>query len=209
MANAPTSAKDLFVLGRIALRPTYGHEIMRTLAASRSDLWAEMSEKHVYYVLRKLERDGLIEVTSARDGGRPARHVYSITPSGAAEFERLMRSERLTTSTPYSDFDVLFGMLVYTDRLSPAEKDDILAARVAHLRSVVADAEDAASSATGHDALQRTHVLSSRVFSKVGAVATAELEWLTDIQAELAEHGWPSAQTPNNSSHEETNRSDS
>ena len=76
------SAKELFVLGRLSSRPTHGHEIMRTLGASRSDLWVELSDKHVYYILNKLEREGLVAVYVQREGARPARKVFSITPAG-------------------------------------------------------------------------------------------------------------------------------
>lgn len=186
MTGSADSAKELFVLGRLSMRPTHGHEIMRTLAGSRSDLWAEMSEKHVYYVLRKLEREGLVSVEESRDGARPARRVYALTDAGFAEFERLMRSDALVASIPYSEFDVVFGMLAYTDRLTPAEKDAVLAARASHLRSLIDDATAAAAKAveTG------TAGLPTRVFAKVVRVAEAELAWLDEVVADVARHGW-------------------
>ena len=74
------SAKELFILGRISLRPTHGHEIMRTLRESRADLWVELSEKHVYYILKKLEREGLVAATrSATADCPPARSTRSPT----------------------------------------------------------------------------------------------------------------------------------
>lgn len=189
MTASNVSAKDLFVLGRLSMRPTHGHEIMRTLAESRSDLWAELSEKHVYYVLRKLERDGLVTVAEQRDGSRPARRVYSLTEAGLAEFERLMRSDALITSLPYSEFDVVFGMLAYTDRLTPAEKDAVLEARAEHLRSLIADARTAMQRAEESG----TAGLPTRVFAKVVRVAAAELTWLDEVMADIAEIGWDSA----------------
>ena len=77
------SAKALFILGRISIRPTHGHEIMRTLHASRADLWVDLSKKHVYYILRKLEREGLVSVAEQRAGNLPARKVFTITATGA------------------------------------------------------------------------------------------------------------------------------
>lgn len=191
MTASNVSAKDLFVLGRLSMRPTHGHEIMRTLAESRSDLWAELSEKHVYYVLRKLERDGLVTVAEQRDGSRPARRVYSLTEAGLAEFERLMRSDALVASLPYSEFDVVFGMLAYTDRLTPAEKDAVLEARAEHLRSLIADARTAMQ----HAEESGTAGLPTRVFAKVVRVAAAELTWLDEVMADIAEIGWDSVRT--------------
>jgi len=175
------SAKDLFVLGRLSVRPTHGHEIMRTLAESRSDLWVELSEKHVYYILKKLERNGLVRVEERAEGGRPARRVFSLTPEGVREFDRLIGADGLIESLPYSDFDVVFGMLSYTDRLTPADKTAVLERRAAHLRGVVADATAASDMAVEAHA----PALPSRVFAKVIRVAEAELGWLHEVLADL------------------------
>ena len=186
--NAPrASAKELFVLGRLSIRPTHGHEIMRTLAESRSDLWVELSEKHVYYILNKLERDGLVRVEERSEGGRPTRRVFSLTSAGLHEFDRLIRADGLVESISFSDFDVVFGMLSYTDRLKPSEKTAVLARRAAHLREVIADATAANDRAVAGGA----PVLPSRVFEKVIRVANAELSWLQEVLTDIERDGWP------------------
>jgi DNA-binding PadR family transcriptional regulator len=188
--NAPkASAKELFVLGRLSVRPTHGHEIMRTLAESRSDLWVGLSEKHVYYILKKLERDGFVRVEERSEGGRPTRRVFSLTSAGLREFDRLIRADDLTESISYSDFDVVFGMLSYTDRLTPSEKTAVLVRRTEHLRGVIADA----TAATDRAAATSAPVLPSRVFEKVIRVAGAELGWLQEVLTEIERDGWPAA----------------
>lgn len=189
MSAPEASAKQLFVLGTLAIRPAHGHEIMRLLGASRADLWTELSEKHVYYILNRLERDGFVSAAEQREGARPARRVFAITPAGLREFERLMRADSLVASVPYSDFDVVFGMLAYTDRLTAAEKTAVLEKRAAHLRAVIADATDGALRA----AEQGAPVLPTRVFDKVRRVAEAELDWLGEVLAETARNGWAPA----------------
>jgi len=185
------SAKELFVLGRLLSRPTHGHEIMRTLAASRSDLWVELSEKHVYYVLNKLEREGLVAVEVQRDGARPARKVFSITPAGRTEFARLMTAEPLVESMAYSEFDVVFGMLAYTDALTPAEKTAILERRAEHLRGLIA--ETVAARAAAQDA--GAPGLPARIFDKLERVTRAELDWLGEVLEEVARDGWAAARS--------------
>jgi DNA-binding PadR family transcriptional regulator len=185
------SAKELFVLGRLSLRPTYGHEIMRTLGESRADLWAELSEKHVYYILRKLEREGLVSVEVSGEGSRSSRRVFSATTDGLVEFERLLRADGLIESMPYSDFDVVFGMLVYTDRLTPAEKTGILMRRAAHLRNVIAEA----GAATERSLDAGAPSLPTRVFEKVIRVAAAELGWLEEVLDDVLRDGWPEGRT--------------
>jgi DNA-binding PadR family transcriptional regulator len=189
MTAGSVSAKELFVLGRLSMRPTHGHEIMHTLAESRADLWVELSEKHVYYILKKLERDGLVSVEVQRDGARPARKVYSVTPEGLRAFERLMGADGFIESVPYSEFDVVFGMLAYTDRLGPAEKIDVLERRAAHLRALMAEASEASERAGASGVLD----LPARVFDKIVRVADAELRWLDEVLAVVKRDGWTSA----------------
>lgn len=191
MNGSSASAKELFVLGRVSMRPTYGHEIMRTLGESRADLWAELSEKHVYYILKKLEREGLVSGEVHGTEARPARRVFSATPKGLQEFERLIRAAGLIESIPYSDFDVVFGMLAYTDRLKPAEKSDLLVRRAQHLRSVIEEAQ----AASKRSAEVSAPPLPTRVFDKVIRVAEAELGWLEEVLLDVSRNGWPEGRT--------------
>jgi DNA-binding PadR family transcriptional regulator len=183
------SSKELFILGRVSMRPTHGHEIMRTLYASRADLWVGLSKKHVYYVLRKLERDGLIAGSEARSGNLPARKVYAITNSGRAALARMLCADSLTRSMPFSEFDVVFGMLAYTDVLSDAEKDAVLDARRSYLAETVADARRVGAEAAARPesgGVQRV------VLEKVARVAETELAWLTEVRDEIDRTGWAS-----------------
>ena len=180
------SAKELFVLGRLSSRPTHGHEIMRTLSASRSDLWVELSDKHVYYILNKLEREGLVAVDVQREGARPARKVFSITEAGRCEFARLMTAEPLVESMAYSEFDVVFGMLTYTDALTPCEKTAVLQRRAEYLRGLIAETVGARAAAQAAGAAG----LPARIFDKLERVTQAELDWLGEVLADVARDGW-------------------
>ncbi len=181
------SAKELFILGRVSMRPTHGHEIMRTLYASRSDLWVDLSKKHVYYVLRKLERDGLVSVTEERVGNLPARKIYAITDSGRAALARMMSADTLVRSMPFSEFDVVFGMLAYTDVLSDAQRDAVLEARVTYLSALSADASRVVAEASARPeagGVQRV------ILDKVARIAQAELDWLAEVRGQIAREGW-------------------
>ena len=180
------SAKELFVLGRVSSRPTHGHEIMRTLAESQASLWVELSEKHVYYILRKLERDGLVTAEEQRESGRPARKVFSATSAGREAFARMMAAESLIESMPFSEFDVVAGMLGYTDALTDAEKTAILARRREFLRGLVARAKAASADTLAAE----QGGLPGLVLDKVARVALAEIGWLDDVLAEIERRGW-------------------
>jgi DNA-binding PadR family transcriptional regulator len=188
------SARELFILGRICARPTHGHEIMRTLYASRSDLWVDISRKHVYYVLRKLERDGLVTAEESREGNLPARKIYTATEAGRGALSAMLRADALVRSVSHSDFDVVLGMLGYSDALSDSEKNAVLERRAAFLTETIASARAAAEeSASGPGAAPIQRV----VLGKVVRLAEAELEWLSDTRAEIAQMGW-AAMAPQN-----------
>jgi DNA-binding PadR family transcriptional regulator len=183
------SARDLFILGRVASRPTHGHEIMRTLRASRSDLWVELSEKHVYYVLRKLEREGLVTSLEERNGNLPARNVYSITPAGREALGEMLQADRLVRSYAYSDFDVVFGMLGYTDALPDGGKNEVLHRRRDFLLELIETVGDARREAEGRP---DTGAVQLMVLDKTQRLAEAELGWLEDVMARIARDGWES-----------------
>ena len=63
----------------------YGYHIMTHVRASRSDEWVEFSRAGLYKTLEKLDKLGYIHMELERDGARPPKKVYSITPSGEKE----------------------------------------------------------------------------------------------------------------------------
>ena len=58
---------------------------------TRSDEWVDFSRAGLYKTLDKLERRGLVEKTLERDGNRPPRKVYRITPSGESALAGFLR----------------------------------------------------------------------------------------------------------------------
>lgn len=184
MANV--SAKELFILGRVSLRPTHGHEIMRTLRESRADLWIELSEKHVYYVLRKLEREGLITATAQRTGKLPVRNVYAITEAGQVALAAMLSDDDLPRAIPYSEFDVLLGMLSYTDTLDDDAKTMVLRKRRVALEAVLRDTET--GSAGGAEVGGFPKLILERVRHRL----SDELRWARSIEKRIETHGWAS-----------------
>ncbi len=177
------SAKELFVLGRVSLRPTHGHEIMRTLRESRADLWIELSDKHVYYILRKFDREGLVTATEERTGNLPKRKVYTITDAGRAALSEMMAADSLARAIEYSEFDVLLGMLCYTDSLDETAKSAILLKRQEALESLLEDLAQTAGDSAGGGF---PRIILTRVTERL----SDELEWLRAITAEVERTGW-------------------
>jgi DNA-binding PadR family transcriptional regulator len=183
---ADLGAKDLFVLGRISRRPTYGHEIMQTIRTSRADLWVELSDKHVYYILRKLEERRLIAAEEPADGGS-SRRVYSITPEGRTTLRRLLAEEGFARSLAYSDFDVVLAMLAYTDALPPEERTEVLEARLEEIDRRLAEEYEPLM---GRSIEQRFGAAARALYDKGRYLNAAERAWLVALIEEVERDGW-------------------
>ena len=73
---------ELAVLTLVAERPRHGYEIERVIEERGMREWTEIGFSSIYYLLKKLEREGLIEgqLEAARRGA--ARKVYCLTSAG-------------------------------------------------------------------------------------------------------------------------------
>jgi PadR family transcriptional regulator, regulatory protein PadR len=81
LAQARRGVLELCVLVVIGQRPHYGYELGLALSAWRP---LAATEGTLYPLLRRLQRDGLIDAfwEESRDG--PARKYYRLSPTGAA-----------------------------------------------------------------------------------------------------------------------------
>lgn len=185
------SARELFVLGVVSRAPIHGHGINRILEISGAERWVDMSAKHVYYVLRKLEGAGLVEAIEERTGGRPPRSVYRITPEGRQTLGQWLQSGVgvVTTARP---FDTVFAMLAYADALDGDETLDVLRRRRAALSAVLEDhapeAEQELRAAFGSGA--------AAMFRKTRSMVAAELAWIESVIDEAAARGWDVFRVP-------------
>jgi PadR family transcriptional regulator, regulatory protein AphA len=75
------------LLGLLLDRPAYPYELADRLQKRLGPTWA-VNEGQVYQTIKALERDRLIERQESASAGSDSRHVYSITDTGCAEFER-------------------------------------------------------------------------------------------------------------------------
>jgi DNA-binding PadR family transcriptional regulator len=185
------NVRELFVLGVVSRAPIHGHGINRILEISGAERWVDMSAKHVYYVLRKLQGAGLVEAVEERVGGRPPRSVYRITSEGRATLKRWLQSE-LGVVTAASPFDTVFAMLAYADALDSGETLQVLQRRHAALAAVlevhVPQAEGDLRAAFGSAA--------AAMFRKTRDMVEAELAWIDSVLDEVAVHGWEVFRVP-------------
>ena len=81
------------LLGVLRNGPLHGYAIKQTLDEWHMDFWADVKPGSIYAGLKRLASEGLVEQTgTSRDGNRPIRTTYRITPSGRDELRRLLRA---------------------------------------------------------------------------------------------------------------------
>lgn len=122
--QAPLPVQDLILLGILMDGPQHGYE-MRLHLERRLGTIATITGGTIYYTLRKLERGGYVRMKRNREGNRPERMVYTITPAGRDYFQDLLRRSFFVEDLPYTTFDVGFYFLAHAsldDALAGAER---------------------------------------------------------------------------------------
>ena len=75
---------ELAILSLVAEEPRHGYQIDQVIRERGMREWAEVAFSSIYFVLRKLEREGLIEGLLEETERGPARKVYHATETGKA-----------------------------------------------------------------------------------------------------------------------------
>ncbi|MFZ0664335.1 MAG: PadR family transcriptional regulator [Acidimicrobiales bacterium] len=76
------------VLALLADKPAHGYELRTSFEQAVGDQWGGLNIGHLYQILERLHRDGLIETEHQPQPIKPDRLVHHITPAGRAELER-------------------------------------------------------------------------------------------------------------------------
>jgi len=107
------------------------YEISTTLRTRGKEKSIRLNYGSLYAVVDSLQKHGLIETKETlREGRRPERTVYDITPAGYAEFEDWL-SELL--AVPTREFTSLEAALSLMGGLRPGEVARLLEERVGRL----------------------------------------------------------------------------
>lgn len=96
----------------------------------------DLRKSTAYYLLNKLAAEGLIDEEENQEGNRPPRRVYSLTPTGEAEFQRLLRLN-LAAYQPVS-FTSDIG-LAFLEDIEPGEALKLLDQRREALQASLED----------------------------------------------------------------------
>ncbi len=76
------------VLALLVDGPSHGYELRSRFEEAIGPQWGELNIGHVYQVLDRLVREGLVTRRQVEQTNRPDKHVYRITRDGEGELER-------------------------------------------------------------------------------------------------------------------------
>lgn len=171
------TAVQYAVLGLLGVRPAHGYDLQRRFGpgGELGDI-LPLEQPTLYAALKELARRGLIEGAEQREGHRPPRTVYRLTPDGEAALDgwlarpvRRLREVRL---------DFLLKVYV-ARRRGPDVVRDLVDAQIEACRAYLANLE---AEQTGTDPASFAHLVRT---SRVSA-ARGTLAWLVEYREAIA-----------------------
>jgi DNA-binding PadR family transcriptional regulator len=172
------------VLALLADKPAHGYELKGSFEQAVGDQWGGLNIGHLYQVLDRLARDGLIESERHPQPVKPDRLVHRITPAGREELDRWLNEPSVRTRGYRDDF--FLKVMAAAQAGDPATLDAVLRRQRAHLlrelRSL-ADARAAASESAVVELLVKAAELHIR--ADLGVVDAAERDLTPDVLASL------------------------
>ena len=163
--------KKLLLLGILRDHDMHGYQISEILSQD-TGIGMTLKKANAYKLLNQMATDGWITYREEREGNRPPRRVYTIAPTGEAEFQQLLRKSLVAYPTPQMPSVIAYN---YLGELPVEEAEALLRER----REMVN---------------QRFHQLETTpqemLQAHMGMVYlhrfyTAELEWLDEIISQL------------------------
>lgn len=106
----------LLVLGMLDMQPMSGYDIQQMLKLNDAERWAGVLIGSIYHALKKMENEGLVEITSIEQTGNRQKAVYKITQAGQEHLKDLVSTSLQTSSVQYPS--TLYSGLSFYHKLS-------------------------------------------------------------------------------------------
>ena len=164
--------RELLLLGLLRNQEMHGYQL-NELIDSHLGMGVFLKPPTAYRLLNRMADDGWVTYREEREGNRPPRRVYTITPRGEAAFQQFLR-ESLADYKPV-DFEGNTGLL-FLDAIPDEEALTLLQKR----RDIVENTSRMAQAHVGLRGGPQRMLLHHRRH------LSAELEWLDEIIERLA-----------------------
>jgi len=172
------------VLGFLSIAPMSGYDLRKHMEESVAHFWPA-DQAQIYRTLGHLASDGLVEVRTIPQDGKPDRREHSITEAGLAELD-----DWLASSVEYvPSREAFLVRLFFVGRLGVDRVRTVLQERADEARELAAVLEqtrDATEQAIG-DTVDLEMRLRLATLSNGLVHARAELEWAQDLLDQLTD----------------------
>jgi DNA-binding PadR family transcriptional regulator len=178
-ARSRSNPLALAVLTCLFEKPMHPYEMAQTMRSRAKHESVKLNYGSLYGVVEGLEKRGLIrERETTREGRRPQRTVYEITPDGEIELNEWMTE---LVSVPVKEYPRFEAALSFLPSLPPDEVPELLRQRCAALEIAIEQIEAAIDSSLKRG-LPRLFIVEEDY--KV-ALMRRELEFTRDLADEI------------------------
>ena len=172
------------VLALLAAKPAHGYELKGSFEQAVGDQWGGLNIGHLYQILDRLARDGLIDSERQPQQVKPDRLVHRITPAGRAELDRWLTEPSVRTRGYRDDF--FLKVMAAAQAGDPVMLTDVLRRQRAHLLRELRSLADAKAAAAGSPVVSLL-VAAAELHARadLGVVDAAEHDLSPDVLARL------------------------
>ena len=171
------------VLALLAVKPAHGYELKGSFEQAVGDQWGGLNIGHLYQILDRLARDGLIDSERQPQPVKPDRLVHRITPAGRAELDRWLTEPSVRTRGYRDDF--FLKVMAAAQAGDPAMLADVLRRQRAHLLRELRSLADARASAESPVVNLLVAAAELHARADLGVVDAAERDLSPDVLARL------------------------
>lgn len=169
---------EMSVLALLREAAMHPYQMQRLLRLRRKDEILVLRRGSLYHAIARLMRTGFIAVErTGREGKRPERTTYRITPAGLNAFLEELRKIVATPRRESSEFMAAMSFLVH---LNPKEACQYLEERARRLEVEITERSAGVAAASAHVA--RINLIESEFLL---AILEAELTWVGGLEKEI------------------------
>jgi DNA-binding PadR family transcriptional regulator len=169
---------EVAVLALLREAPMHPYQMQRLLRQRHKDEILALKRGSLYHAIGRLVLAEFITASSTeRNGRRPERTTYRITPAGRKELARVLR---LLVSIPRRESSEFMAAMSFLIHLTPDEAVPRLEERCQHLEREIEQRSAGVKAATAR--VLRINLLESEYLL---AMLKAELEWVRTLAAEV------------------------
>jgi DNA-binding PadR family transcriptional regulator len=197
----PSNPLALAVLALLFERPMHPYEMAATLKERHKEESIKLRYGSLYTVIEALVKRGDVTArATSREGNRPERTVYELTPSGLDELRDWMRDLLRHPAKEFTQFEAGLSLLPV---LPPEEAVSLLRDRALHLSGKVWQMEGQLAELAQHEigAMTRQDLpgpLARQKFPPLFVVESefrlamvrAELAFVNELVRRITEEGW-------------------